>query len=104
VYVDLDDARAYAKWADKRLPAEEEWQYSARNFGAVWEWTESERSDGRNRFAIIRGGSAFEAKGSNWYMTGGPQPANFAAKYLLFWPGADRCATLGFRCVRDRQQ
>jgi len=34
-------------------------------------------------------------------MTGGPQAVNFAAKYLLFWPGADRCATLGFRCVRD---
>ena len=101
VYVDLDDARAYAKWARKRLPTEEEWQYAAQNFGRVWEWTESERSDGRNRFAILRGGASYEAKGSNWYMTGGPQAANFAAKYLLFWPGADRCATVGFRCVRD---
>ena len=29
VWVDLDDARAYANWAGKRLPTEEEWQYAA---------------------------------------------------------------------------
>lgn len=29
VWVDLDDARAYAKWIGKRLPKEEEWQYAA---------------------------------------------------------------------------
>jgi len=29
VYVDLDDAKAYAKWEGKRLPTEEEWQYAA---------------------------------------------------------------------------
>ena len=144
VYVDLDDARAYAAWAGKRLPTEEEWQYAAQGgdgreypwgnelragrcnrgetggttpvkafpagrspcgcydmCGNVWQWTESERSDGRTRFCIIRGGSYFTAKGSNWYVDGGPRPANFATKFLLMWPGLDRCATIGFRCVVD---
>ncbi len=67
--------------------------------GNVWHWTESERSDGRTRFCIIRGGAWFAAKGSGWYMDGGPRPANFAAKFLLTWPGLDRCSTIGFRCV-----
>jgi formylglycine-generating enzyme required for sulfatase activity len=144
VWVNLDDARAYARWAGKRLPTEEEWQQAAQgpeawrypwgnemlpercNQGAtgettpvkqfpagrspfgcfdmcgnVWEWTESERSDGRTRFSILKGGSFYTARGSGWYMDGGPRQNQFAAKMLLMWPGLDRCATVGFRCVAD---
>jgi hypothetical protein len=106
VWVDLDDARAYAGWAGKRLPLEEEWQYAAEQpkvlerVGEVWEWTESERSDGRTRWAILKGGSKYEAKGSAWYMDGGPKPVNFAVKFLMMWPALDRCETVGFRCAK----
>ena len=143
VYVDIEDARAYAKWAGKRLPAEPEWQLAAQgtdgriwpwgdNFepnycnttgdrtlpaksfpegkspygcynmaGNVWEWTESCCDDGHTRFVMIRGGSYFNAKGSDWYVESGPQPCNHHAKFILMWPGLDRCATIGFRCVVD---
>ncbi len=141
VYVDLDDARAYAKWAGKRLPTEPEWHLAAQGTdgrtwpwgktfdatkcanggtapvrshpegrspygcyhmsGNVWEWTESCRDDGHTRFCIIRGGSYFKAEGSIWYVPGGPQPCTSHAKFLLMWPGLDRCATIGFRCVVD---
>jgi hypothetical protein len=108
VYVALNDARAYAKWAGKRLPTEEQWQFACQRQGphlrrehTVWEWTESERSDGRTRFCILRGGSFYKAEGSHWYADGGPQDCDFAAKFLLMWPGLDRCSTIGFRCVVD---
>ncbi len=145
VYVSLEDARAYARWAGVRLPTEEEWQFAAQGVdgrrypwgatwqadlcnhgqyedtttpvrafsqgrspfglydlcGNVWEWTESERSDGRTRFAILKGGSFYRAAGSEWYADGGAQPNDFAAKFLLMYPGLDRCATVGFRVAGD---
>jgi len=142
VYVDLDDARAYARWAGKRLPTEPEWQAAAQGTdgrkwpwggafdparcnpggsttpvraypegrspvgcydmtGNVWQWTESERSDGHTRSCIIRGGSWFDAPGSIWYVHGGPQPLDTHTRLLLMHPGLDRSATIGFRCVRD---
>lgn len=144
VYVDLSDARAYARWVRKRLPTEAEWQHAAQGpdalrypwgnefdanrcnagparsttsvrahpdgrspfgcydlCGNVWELTESEHSDGRTRFCLLKGGSHYRAEGSAWYFDGGPQPNAFAAKLLLTWPGLDRCATVGFRCAAD---
>ena len=69
--------------------------------GNVWHWTESERTDGHMRFAILRGGSFYRRGGSDWYFDEGPKPVYFAAKMLLMWPGLDRCANIGFRCAVD---
>lgn len=106
VYIDLDDARAYAHWAGKRLPTEDEWQYAMGQMPEpagprVWNWTESEHHDGRTRFCILKGGSDHQAPGSEWYFDGGPRGPEFSAKFLLGTPGLNRRATVGFRCAVD---
>ena len=70
--------------------------------GNTWEWTESQRSNGRTRFVYLKGGSYFEAEGGEgWYPNGGAQPGDVAEKFLLMYPGLDRSSTIGFRCVVD---
>jgi formylglycine-generating enzyme required for sulfatase activity len=108
VYVDIDDARAYAGWLGARLPTEWEWQHAAETLGErfsrgmVWEWTESLRDDGHTRFVMLRGGSRYQASGSIWYFPGGEQPIASHAKLILLYPGLDRCSTIGFRCVWEQ--
>ena len=105
MYVDLDDAREYAAWAGKRLPTEDEWQCAVEQYpylqGTTWEWTESEHSDGRTRFVMLKGGGDWKAIGSDWYGDGGVREPQFTAKFLLMWPGLDRCGSIGFRCAVD---
>ncbi|WP_406633389.1 SUMF1/EgtB/PvdO family nonheme iron enzyme [Amycolatopsis sp. WGS_07] len=106
-FVDLDDARAYCAWRGGRLPTEDEWQLAGETGGlrrgtpAVWNWTESEHSDGRTRFVMLKGGSDYRAEGSEWYVEGGRQAPDYSVKLLLPGLGLARAATVGFRCAWD---
>jgi formylglycine-generating enzyme required for sulfatase activity len=102
----LAEARAYAAARGARLPTEDEWQIAAeeglleRREPLVWNWTESEHSDGITRFAILKGGSAFAAEGSEWYVDGGPQPPEYSLELLLAGP-LQRSDRIGFRLAVD---
>jgi formylglycine-generating enzyme required for sulfatase activity len=106
-HVELADALAYAAWAGRRLPTEDEWQTAAeagllsRREPLVWNWTDSEHTDGCTRFAILKGGCAYRAAGSDWYLDGGPQPAQVSVKLLLMGAGLTRSPSIGFRCAVD---
>jgi hypothetical protein len=107
-FVDLDDARAYARWAGARLPTEDEWQLAGQSSAGawtapprVWNWTESEHSDGRTRYVLLKGGSDCRPVGSEWYFDGGPQDPDFAAKLLLPGLGLARSGSIGFRLAWD---
>jgi formylglycine-generating enzyme required for sulfatase activity len=44
VYISLEDAKAYAEWAGKRLPTELEWQYAAQTPALnEWPWRQTRR-------------------------------------------------------------
>lgn len=107
--VDLGDARAYAAWIGARLPDEDEWQLAAglpgwrRAAPEVWNWTESEHSDGRSRFVMLKGGSAYFPEGSNWYVEPGPQTPDFSLKFLLPGFGMARSPRIGFRVAWDQE-
>ena len=143
VYVGIEDARAFARWAGKRLPTEVEWQYAAQgsdgrrypwgNFpdstkcnagsgsttpvdafpagrspfgvmdlvGNVWQLTNDLYDNGSFYFGMIRGGSYYSPSSREWYIKGGPQPVDNPQIILMVSAGFDRCATIGFRCVKD---
>lgn len=108
--ISLEDARAYARWVGARLPDEFEWQVAAADAAfhrckpVVWNWTESEHTDGITRFAILKGGSEHESTGADWYVDGGIRPASFSLKMLLAGLGVERSTSIGFRLAWDMEE
>ena len=68
---------------------------------AVWNWTESEHSDGITRFVMLKGGSEHVSVGSDWYTDGGVRDPSFSLKLLLAGLGVERSSSIGFRLAWD---
>jgi formylglycine-generating enzyme required for sulfatase activity len=91
VHVGIEDARAYARWAKKRLPVEQEWVDGMLRLGAdvagagvVWEWTASRHRTGH----VVRGGAYRD------------RPGTRGAATNRSWEDSGS-RDLGFRCVVD---
>jgi len=66
VWVDLEDAKAYAKWAGKEIPTEEQWQMAAQGTdGRLYPWGNkydlskaNVRSEGPQEVSSFKGGAS----------------------------------------------
>ena len=67
--------------------------------GNIWQYTD-EFQDEHTRSVLLRGGSNYRPKGSNWYFPNKIE-LNTHNKYFLFDDCYERAATIGFRCVVD---
>lgn len=92
--VTYEQAEAYARWAGKRLPTDDEWSAVVATLGAealatgeVWEWTATPKRGGH----VVRGGRWRDA----WERP--PEPENRSHETAM-------ATDVGFRCVMDRER
>jgi formylglycine-generating enzyme required for sulfatase activity len=101
VNVDLNDARAYAKWAGKRLPTQEEWQHAAQGPEALeYPWGNEMNEDFCNGGqsgdttsvrAFPQGRSPFgcyDMSGNTWEWTESEQTDDGRSRYCLIRGGS----------------
>jgi len=70
--------------------------------GNVWQMTADVYENGCYLYQMLKGGSYYKPDGSWWYVQGGPRALNEHQPMLIISDGFNRNATVGFRCVKDR--
>lgn len=72
--------------------------------GNVWQYTADKFQDEHTRFVLLKGGSSYQLTNTSmWYFpTANAIKLNRHSKYFLFDDAYERAATIGFRCVYDK--
>ncbi len=103
--VDWDDANAYAKWANKRLPSEEEWEFAARgtnNLLYPWgnDWKRGNANVSGQSFVEVgkyKGASPFginDMSGNAWEWTASDFKAYPNGKLPAYYAGKSNLKTI----------
>lgn len=71
--------------------------------GCVWQLTNDVYETASHRYIIMKGGSYFKPSSSWWYVQSGPRELHYRQFLLRVSNGFERNATVGFRCVADKQ-
>ncbi len=71
--------------------------------GSVWQLTNDVYKSGSYTYIMMKGGSYFNPTSSWWYVQGGPRELHYRQYLLRVSQGFERNATVGFRCVKDRE-
>lgn len=71
--------------------------------GSVWQLTNDVYKSGSYTYIMMKGGSYFNPTSSWWYVQGGPRELHYRQYLLRVSQGFERNATVGFRCVKDKE-
>lgn len=84
VHVAYEDALAYAKWSNKDLPTEEEWEAAAGSGGKLYPWGDEERPDGKWRANVWQGEFPTKDTGADGFKGLAPTGSFPANKFGLY--------------------
>jgi len=86
VCVTIDDAKAYAKWAGKRIPTEAEWEYAARGGlkGKMYSWGDELKPDNKWMANTFQGEFPKHDSGDDGFVGSSPVKSYASNGYGLY--------------------